>query len=106
MVTNSGRRLQKEIALVYKQINNLLAWISFDNAIAYFSFLFTKLIVHVNIVYREVIRITEYTRFFSLWKSAKIFNTCYAERTGRKDSPTPQVVHSNSSCPLHSEQVG
>lgn len=64
MVTNSGRRLQKEIALVYKQVNNLLAWISFDNAIAYFSFLFTKLIVHVNIVYREVIRITEYTRFF------------------------------------------
>lgn len=62
MVTNSGRRLQKEIALVYKQINNLLAWISFDNAIAYFSFLFTKLIVHVNIVYREVFRI--YTFFF------------------------------------------
>lgn len=30
----------------------------------------------------------------------------YAERTGRKGSPTPQVVHSNSSCPLHSEQVG
>lgn len=31
---------------------------------------------------------------------------CSAERTGRKGSPTPQVVHSNSSCPLHSEQVG
>lgn len=106
LVTTPDRRLQKKIALVHNQINNLPAWISFDNATLFFFF-YKAHSPRKHCLQRETQNYRINVFFFSPIEICHLIcSLCSAERTGRKGSPTPQVVHSNSSCPLHSEQVG